>query len=305
MAKPSTNKKTSSKRSSLKRKSTKIYPVVRRSALTADGVPDPNACIRVDKVLSGRNHRLYRQSRVYSVKLDLDINAAAGQTVDIYALGHSWMAHKAYQFAYKSFLENGKEERSQLGKNNARWNDFRVDHGIAAFALNMAMSGATPATAGTTKFGSGTEYVMSQVADASGATKTFRWTGAGTSTTFNIIDEYDLTGSTSADPGAASAAVAYDGLTDELDDNQIAHLSEHGNLPPYEENNMENAVWVKIATLSVNAAGQQKLSTGFFEAPAGLLLVESSAPLANDTSVLNLECKAGDYKGVHAPSMLE
>lgn len=299
MARKSATKKTS------KKKSTKVYPVVRRTALASDGVADPNACIRVDKVLSGRNHRLYRQSRVYSVKVDLDINAAAGQTVDIYALGHSWMAQKAYQFAYKQFMENSKEERSQLGNHVARWNDFRVDHGISAFALNLAAAGATPGSSGLTKFGNGTEYIMSEVADAAGATKKFYWTGAGSSSSFNIIDEYDVTGNANATPHVAASAVGYDGLSDEVDSNQVDHLSGHGNLPPYDAQNMENAVWVKIATLSVNAAGQQKLSTGFFEAPAGLILVQSSAPLANDSSVLNLECKAGDYKGVHAPSMLE
>lgn len=287
------------------KKKTKMYPVVRKGAISLDGSADPNAMLRVDRALSGRNHRLYRQSRVYSVKVDLDINAAAGQTVNVYALGHSWMAQKAYQMAYDQFIENGKEEAAQLKTHRARWNDFRVDHGLGtAFQKDLLFAGATPGASGLTKFGTGSEYTMSEVSNVAGSAATFRWSGSG-GATWNIIDEYDITGNTDVTPSTPIGAVAYDGLTDELDDNMSDHLAQDGNEPPYSKDTMENAVWVKVATLSVNAAGQQKLSTGFFEAPCGLVVVQSSVPLTNDSSVLNLECKAGDYKGVHAPSMLE
>lgn len=302
MAKRSTTKKSARKKS---RASKKTYPIVRKGAIAIDGSPDANAVIRVDRALSGRNHRLYRQSRLYTVKVDLDINAPAGTVVDVYALGHSWMAQKVYEMAYATFLENGKEEAAQLKTHRARWNDFRVDHGLGTtFQKDMLYAGAIPGVAGLTKFGTGGEYLMSEVANVSGVINTFRWTGSGTNT-WNIITEYDATGNTDATPSTAIGVVAYDGLTDELDDNMSDHLADDGNLPPYSANAIEPAVWVKVGTLSVNAAGQQKLSTGFFEAPAGLIVLQSSAPLANDSSILNLECKAGDYKGVHAPSMLE
>ena len=297
---------TRSTKKTMKKKSASIYPVARKGAISLDGSIDTNAMIRVDRALSGRNHRLYRQSRCYTVKVDLDVNAAAGQVVEVYAIANTWMASKAYKLAYKMFEDNSKEERAQLGNQSARWNDFRVDHGLGtAFQKDLLFAGATPGVSGLDKHGTGTEYVMSEVAIAGGSTVNFRWTGSATGT-FNIIDEYDRTGNTSTSPSTpAGANVAYDGLTDELDDNQMDHLSEHGNEPPYAKDTIENSIWVKVATLSVNAAGQQKLSTGFFEAPAGLVVVQSTVPLQNDSSVLNLECKAGDYKGVHAPSMLE
>ena len=60
---------------------------------------------------------------------------------------------------------------------------------------------------------------------------------------------------------------------------------------------------MRIAVLD-GTAGTQKLSTGFFTAPCGLVLCVGYG--GDDTNFsVSLEAKAGDYKGVHAPSMLE
>ena len=285
--------------------SKKHYPVVRESEIQIEGSTDTKSVIRVDRCLSSRNHRLYRQSRLYTCKVDLDPNAPTGTTVDIYALGDSWMLSKAYQLAKTMFDENSSEEIDQLGSRKARWNDFRVDHGLGtAFQKDMLFYGHD--LIGTGYLYSGGEYVMSQVNDVSGSASLFRFTGAGTGSTFNIIDEYDATGNTDATPTTPLSTVAYDGLTDELDDNQMDHLSDDGNNPPYLQNVIRNEVWVKVGTLSVTSAGQQRLSTGYFVAPAGLVAIESTTPMdPNASPYLSLEVKAGDYKGVHAPSMLE
>jgi hypothetical protein len=66
-------------------------------------------------------------------------------------------------------------------------------------------------------------------------------------------------------------------------------------------------VFTKVATLYVDAGGGNKLSTGYFNAPCGLVLITTGGGL-NATTVsekIYVEAKAGDYKGVHAPSMLE
>lgn len=304
MAKPSTTKKSARKKT---KSSKKMYPVVRSGGIVLDGSADPNGVIRVDRALSGRNHRLYRQSRVYHCKVDLDINAAAGQVVNVYAIGNSWMAKKAYGLAKATFDMNVAEEREQAGNRLARWNDFRVDHGLGiAFQKDLLFSGETPGTGVVHKYGSGSasEYVMSEVRDSASNQNTFRWTGAGAGT-WNIIDEYDITGNSDQSPASPSTDAAYSSLEDEIDVGTMEHLQDDGNLPPYDKDAIRNEIWVKVATLSVNAAGQQKLSTGYFEAPAGLIAISSSVPLAGDATVLNLEVKAGDYKGVHAPSYLE
>ncbi len=171
---------------------------------------------------------------------------------------------------------------------------------MAPLGNNLETAGST-STYGTAN----TEYEFSEVTDAGGTARTFRWSGTG-GNTFNIIDEYDRTGNAPQAPAAASTEIAYQNLEDEMDNASMEHIQGDGNLPPYNRTNFENAVWVKVGTLSVNASGQQKLSTGFFVAPAGLIAIESSVPLDPSASpILSLELKAGDYKGIHAPSYLE
>jgi hypothetical protein len=260
--------------------------------------------IRIDKALSARNHRLYRQSRNYTVKLDLDSNAPAGISIDIFALGDSWMLQKAYQLAKQQFDENSAEEVKMLGKNVARWNDFRVDHGLGnAFQKDLVFQGTDIIVPTNHKYVPD-EYVMTEVTDAAGVSNTLRFVGTGANT-YNIIDEYDKTGNTDQTPTFGQANVAYDGLDDEHDTAQHAHISGDGNEPPYDARVISNSVFYKVGTLTVNDTGRQRLSTGYFVAPAGLVVIKSTIPLANDSTVLNMEVKSGDYKGVHATSMLE
>ena len=264
--------------------------------------PDTNLLIRADKLLSNVNHRLYRQSRVYQCKVDIDADLADGDFVKVYALADTWYNMKAYQLAKRTFDENSMEESSMLGATKARWNDFRVDHGDTIQqeleAIQFIGSTGTRFTAG--------EYLMTEVTDAAGTAHTFRWVGTG-GNTYNIIDEYDATGNTDANPTTAITGVAYDGLTDELDDAQIDHLTDDGNNPPYANSTLENSAWVLIGTLYIRAAGTNKLSTGYFNAPCGLIRIDTGGALNAQTITENItmEVKAGDYKGVHAPSYLE
>jgi len=285
--------------------SKKHYPVQRKITM---GVPlpsaaDTNLLIRTDKLMSNVNHRLYRQSRVYQCKVDIDPNLDDGSFVEVYALADTWYNMKAYQLAKKMFDENSAEERTQLGASSARWNDFRVDHGdnIQQELEAIQFTGSVG-----TRF-TGGEYLMSEVTDAAGTGSSFRWVGSGANT-FNIIDEYDSTGNTDQTPTFPLVNVAYDGLTDEVDDNQMDHLSADGNLPPYDGNILENQAWVLVGTLFVvPSTGASKLSTGYFNAPCGLIRLKTGGGLhaGTVTENIHLEVKGGDYKGVHAPSYLE
>ena len=310
MASPSTNKKSAKKKTRSKSKVSKHYPVqrnIRPEETTANAVVH---VVRLDKLLANVNHRLYRQSRVYSVnvKIDADYTNYAEQTTNVYVLADTWMNHKAYNMAYQQFLESSKEERAQLGKTQtARWNDFRVDHGLPIGATNASETKAYQfnPTGGTVQgdkeFLDEGEYEMSEVTDAAGTSKTFRWNGTG-SNTFNIIDEYDLTGNQQTTPDGATFTVAYDGLTDELDDAQMLHLSQDGNEPPYSRVSLPNACWVLAATLKSGGPETTKQSSGFINAPAGLVLLECTSATLDGVTC---ELKKGDYKGVHAPSYLE
>lgn len=273
--------------------------------LLLDGSGDTEAILRCDRVLSQMNHQLFRQSRNYCVKIDLDIAAPTDTVIDVYALVDTWWLHKAYKLAYETFIKNSQEEAGQLKTMKARWNDFRVDHGLASPTFDKQLIAAGYTTPGTEDtYANNQEYNMTEVHNTLGQTNTFRFMGSGTGT-FNIIDQYDLTGNTETTPSTATTDVAYDGLEDTMDDGQMAHLSDDGNIPPYDRLNFENAVLVRVATIANFVTGP-KLSTGYFNAPAGLVVVQSrSNNLLPSDVMLTMTAKEGKYKGIHAPSMLE
>ena len=235
----------------------------------------------------------------------MDPSVATGTTIDVYALVDTWWLQKAYKLAKKTFDENSREESAQLRTMKARWNDFRVDHGLDAVLFQKELVAAGATTPGTwTVFTANQEYEMSEVHEVGGASRTFRFIGSD-ATSFNIIDQYDLTGNTDTTPQSPVNAIAYDGLTDEHDDGQLEHLSGDGNQPPYNKLTLENGVLVRIATLTANTTGLQKLSTGYFNAPAGMIVLQSTTPISQNDVMLTMTAKEGKYKGIHAPSMLE
>jgi len=300
MAKPSTKRKSSRKTT---KKSKKYYPSSKiLNLIPAAGAPRDSFEIRADHELSAANMRLYRQSRVYCLKLNLAPNFAANTQLEVYAINPTWMAMNAYKRAYETFVENSKEERSST---DARWNDFRVESG--AGADGQLLGAQKQDVEGNFSLNSRGEYLYSEVHDSAGNTKKFSWMGTTASNLFNIIDEYDRHANTSNDPSNPTNEVPYDGLNDDRDAGQSAHLQGDGNQPPYPSTTLENDVLVKIATLSSNAQAQ-KLSTGYFDAPCGYVFVKSTTPIAvtaDMSEVVTLVCKEGDYKGVHAVSMLE
>ena len=263
----------------------------------------------LDRDLSRINHRLYRQSRYYEMKVDIDADLPDGTVVQVYALQDSWMNQKAYQLAYNMFKENSVDELEQLGSaNTARWNDFRVSVGLSTGAttgdsIPAAFDG--PASPASPVLYTAGEYEISEVTDQAGTTRTFRWVGTG-SNTFNIIDEYDVTGQTSSTPTAGTGTAAYTILQDDIDSDQMAHLSQDGNLPPYADNTIENQVWMLVGTLHIDATGTSKLSTGFFCAPCGIYALQLIGADGNAVNgKISITAKAGDYKGVHGQPMLE
>lgn len=282
------------------------YPVQRKFRVGA-ALPSvaTDAAIFVDREMSKLNRRLMRQSRYYNVKVDIDADLPNGTIVNVYALQDTWMNQKAYQMAHKVFLENSKEELARLGRGSkARWNDFRVASGSSL--SGPLLDAVTYAAGGSPTRLTVSEYNFSEVTDASGTTNTFRWEGTGANT-LNIIDEYDKTGNANTQPPVPSTQAAYANLEDQIDDDQIQHLAGDGNAPPYNSEVIHNTCWMHVATLFVDGDGGGRLSSGFFTAPCGLLTL-TYAGGANQTVVnekICLEVKAGDYKGVHAPSMLE
>jgi hypothetical protein len=294
------------KRSSSK-KASKHYPVQRKITLRETGSPQTNDTqmqVLVDRELSHINHRLYRQSRVYNCKVEIDSSLATGMAVDVYALSDTWMNMKAYQFAKKTYDKNSAEELDAISKSNiGRWNDFRVQMSATTTVANMRAIGHNIVTYENIDDG---DYETTIVTDAAGVEHVMAWVGSGTEA-FNIIDEYDRTGDTAYSPTFPQNVVGYADLDDQIDSDMVDHLTGQGNEPPYADRELENACFSKVGRLFVDGEGQGKLSTGFFDAPCGMILLIGSGGATSITlsDSLTVVCKAGDYKGVHAPSYLE
>ena len=280
------------------------YPVVRTGRLFRQS-PDPigpKIQVSIDQLLSKTNRRLYRQSRYFSMKLDLD--PMATRPIDVFALSDSWMVERALKMGYDMYLENSEDERDRLkGNAIARWSDFRVLSGANITIANpLQYSEAlvqSELTAG--------EFDNTIVVDAAGTPKNFSW-GPANSSRYSLLEEYDKAGNAQNAPDTSTGDMPYDDLMADDDAAMATSLQTRGNVPPYDSTGVNGGqAWVKVATLQADAQAQ-KLSTGFFTAPCGIVLLQDAAdPLVQPVTVEDLtwSAKAGDYKGVHAPSMLE
>ncbi len=277
----------------------KHYPVQKRMNLD-QAAPAANILrIDVPKFLSQVNHRLYRQSRTYECKVDIQADVADGTTVDVYALANTWYLTGALKLAKTAWDESNAEEIEMNNGKLARWNDFRVTNTIAgsgAARANQYSKGALVETAFTAG-----EFEDSIVVDQAGVSRTFT-VGIATPTSYDIIGQYNQQSGTSADPQFPSTS-PYDGLLPNSDAAAAAAISDSGNLPPYAQAGYPNAIWVKVGTLKV-VAGRQRLSTGYFTAPMGMVVLTGVGALG-DIADIDVEVRSGDYKGVMSHSMLE
>lgn len=281
-----------------RRKSTSRYPVQRMLSVDQNAPVAANAVADVAGMLSRINHRLYRQSRYYEVSVTIDANVADGTTVDVYALADTWWTQKAMQMAKAAFDESNAEEKEMLNNKVARWNDFRVVHGLSGYST-LLVNQFNHTTLNPVAFTAG-EIVNSHVVDQAGVTRHFTW-GTPTAGQYSIMDEYDRSGNTSADP-ETPATGPYSGLLPNLEAGAAAALQDDGNNPPYNADGYGAGIWVKVGTLHMSA-GRQRLSTGFFTAPCGFIALQNVGWL--DQPQIEITVKKGDYKGVHAPSILE
>jgi len=283
----------------------KHYPVQREfRVVNTTGVPQLNAKIDVMRCMSQINHRLYRQSRMPEVSVSIDGSAADGTTVEVYALVDNWWTHKALQMAKAAWDASNAEEDAMLNGRRARWNDFRVSDGLSAtsgggtgFDLLDAVQFDRD-TLVPVPFSAG-EFDFSTVVDQAGTSMTFSW-GAGSATRYSIMDEFDRSGNTDVDP-TTPATGPYSGLLPNLEAGAAAALQDQGNNPPYNATGYGEGYWTKVGVLHLQS-GRQRLNTGFFKAPCGLIALTNVATVTGDIS---LEVKKGDYKGIHAPNMLE
>lgn len=273
------------------------YPVQRHWRVRSAGACDYLVGSAGDNC-SAVNHRLYRQGKTYSIKMDLDPGAAPGEYT-IWALADTWMLQKAWQLARSTYLKATADERKQLGSQAARWEDFKIGVGLTVANQAVALAGLDGGNLVTSSVGSGEVPISSVYLETTGAQHTFSL-GATSGTVFGIFDEYNNIGRVDADPVNPTNAQAYGGVDGEINNGQIEKLQDDGNLPPYAQTVSTSFTWVKIATLRNDSPQVQKLSTGFFNAPLGLFVVQPPTGSFSFTDQLTMTMQAGNYKGVKA-----
>jgi len=120
-----------------------------------------------------------------------------------------------------------------------------------------------------------------------------------------MVQEYNDSRNESSSPEVIITDMPYSELASDANADDYIELQANGNEPPYEATSFSTAVWVRVGHLQAKSTSQADgftSSTGFFDAPCGLVLLDQS-PGTVGFSKLTVEVAKGDYRGVHAPPM--
>ena len=284
------------------------YPVENRVMFQAASSTGLQIC-EMNKGLSAINRRLYRQNRVYRVKLDLIGDKP--NRVDVYRLKNSFMLHQGYKLAMEEWNRSYKNATDVTREASiGRWRDFRI--ATTAFLGDSILN--------PLQLGPQGPKVLTSPAVIDAFTNSLSYTTAGSgrdfglredSNTYGIIHEWDKKGNIAASPSSATSEAAYVDLTADLVDAEVVNLQTDGNQPPYDaDNSAPEAMLEYVGTIYTNADGVSKRSTGFFDAPLGAVYlwglgsnvenVYEASNTSSQTFMFQLTAQKGDYKGVAA-----
>lgn len=253
----------------------------------------------VPNMLSMINRRHYPASGCYEARIDLNAAVVTGQ-VNVYVLKDNWDTIGAIRLAYKAYMKATEDERAHLSpKQVARWEDFRIAHDtglteIVPLVYNHGV-GLSPLAIG--------EFENSTVVDALGNNRFFSIENPTGVNRFNIFTQWSASGNVDTDPQTSTASVPYGDLDALLDNQQGAELQTDGNLPPYDAqgNDGIGSAWTKVATLTNAPAGADgRLSTGYFRAPLGMVLITGA-----DTNAWGImHVREGSTKGIKVHNLV-
>ena len=279
-------------------------PTTRKIVLSTSSSGATNLRGDAGKLLSRHNHRLYRQGRLYKIRIGAFKDFVG--TAKVFALRPDWMVMKSWKLGFEAFMNNSKEELEALSRSGgkARWQDFRVADGWNQSPL-ADWDGVQYNNVGAVQRIVTGEFLNSRTRSEAGTEFTFSW-GSGGATVFSLLEQFSRMGNANLNPSTPTTLAAYSAIDDDKQDGQTAHLSDAGNAPPYSSTNPEvDSPWVMVGKLGTSPSGAQSLSTGYFEAPCGLFVVVSDSAPGAESDNFFLEAHSGDYKGVAAESMGE
>lgn len=238
------------------------------------------------------------------MKVDLDVQSAiANSGVDVYVLRDTWDLHGAYKLAMKMFYNTMKEEMTNSSK--GRWLDFFVQSGVAADLLGPSVATEDMDQSGDFSVLTSTGAAYANVIDAAGVNHGFTLESNGAANEYAIMEEWRDFGRVSNDPASQSTTLPYAGISEDVDEGNFDILRGIGQAPPY-GSAADEELWHKVCTLQAGSDGNQKLSSGFFDAPLGIVILRSATGFLPGTAVVDLgvtvSFQKGNYKGVKAPA---
>ena len=277
----------------------KYLPVAREFEVGVRTTPvaTTKALIYLDKQLSAFNNRLYRQKKIYRAKVSLSTSAVQTE-IPVYALAPTWWVINSIKKASDILDEVMTEEIREMGPDAmGRWYDFRIKHGGSNWEdldLKASQDGTLTTATPSQLYG---EYEYSEIMCADGNTRGFKLYGSTDTSNYNIFDEYDALGNVDLQPGVTNTG-GYGDAAPGVDVENMQHLSGDGNAPPYNSSEFPNAMWVRVGCLFRDTNGNQSTTTGFFDAPLGIIALATYD--GNTAQQLKVEVAGGNYKGVAA-----
>ncbi len=297
------------------KKDHRFYPVDRDLLFRNVAGTGFSVC-EVNKALSGANRRLYRQNRVYRVKVDQVGTSDAFNKVDVYVLRDTFMLQRGYSLAMEEWnksYEDAEEVTREASK--ARWRDFRID--VKPYTTDTLQLPVVLAPFGQKALTTATiidEWQNSISYTTAGASRDFGL--FEDSNTYGIIHEFDKKGNVTPNPIVATTEAAYVDLTADLVDEEVVNLQASGNYPPYDaDSSMPHAFLRYVGTIYNDTDNANKASTGFFDAPLGAVYLVGTGSKVDsifmDTDntrqddIFKITVQQGDYKGVAAHEYVE
>jgi hypothetical protein len=239
---------------------------------------------------------------------------------EFYTLPNNYFVHGAIKYAFDTY-QNMMADEIAAGIKPAKWHDFKINEQNVTGVFESSRPCLTDGTAdgGWGVLPADESISDSSVTDASGTSQGFHLLG-NLANSFNIFREYAKKLNYRPQEGTTSSDQPYDGLLD-LDDADV--LAERGDQAPYDkdfsvflpddttvDDDAGQQILTHAGTLLIDSNAVVRMSTGFFDAPLGLVWVRkysggSEAAFGTGDPELCLTVKKGDYKGVQSHSLTE
>lgn len=280
--------------------------------------------IDLARELSAINNRLYRQGMTYHVA-NISVHDSNSSYLKFCTLPNTWPIRNAWKRAFQMWL-NMNDQLADPALSNAakasKYTDFKVyfnddhrtdpdDGKFTDVEGNIRQDGEWEYTRFfSTDGGSVDEFTVHMMGDHTGS--------AGSYTSVSAIKAYNETltwpenesEQSTFDTGVWNNLIETAGVNDDISQ----ALSDDNDLPPYDEFVFPGMKPSQVSTgnspqpwsvreVHLQGTYQNSAMVGGFEAPLGLICVETGASADSNTIGLIIELAPGSYKGVSAEPM--